>query len=342
MPPKAMSHAAIERLITQRVNAALEAERAMATLGLDVAIGKSWGDMKKMMMEEFCPKKEVQRMEDELMSLKLKDTNIAAYTQRFNELVLLCPEVVPTEKKKVKAYIKQGGERIAEGNKRNWENSQGGNRSNNNNRGNYQKNTRHHKYNNQRQGNKPLCNSCKKHHTGNCALTYRNCGRPCHYARDCRKKAVATGANTQSTLVCYGCREKGHTWNYCPNKNNPQGPAPVARHRLAPSEMKELAKQLQELSEKGFIHPSLSSWGAPVLFVKKKDRSSNKEEHEEHLKTILELHRREQLYVKFSKCDFWLESVQFLGHVIDSEGVHVDPAKITAIKNWAMPTTRLK
>ncbi|GKA86031.1 hypothetical protein Tco_0807742 [Tanacetum coccineum] len=67
--------------------------------------------------------------------------------------------------------------------------------------------------------------------------------------------------------------------------------------------------------------------------------SKNKEEHGEHLKTILNLLRSEQLYAKFSKCDFWLDSVQFLGHVIDSSGVHVDPAKIEAIKNWAAPTT---
>nr|GFB81918.1 reverse transcriptase domain-containing protein [Tanacetum cinerariifolium] len=80
--------------------------------GLNVAIGKSWGDMKKMMLEEFCSDEEVQRMEDELRSLKLKDTNIAAYTQRFHELVLLCPEAVPTEKKKVEAYIKGFPENI--------------------------------------------------------------------------------------------------------------------------------------------------------------------------------------------------------------------------------------
>ncbi|GJU15110.1 putative reverse transcriptase domain-containing protein [Tanacetum coccineum] len=67
--------------------------------------------------------------------------------------------------------------------------------------------------------------------------------------------------------------------------------------------------------------------------------SINKEEHGEHLKTILNLLRSEKLYAKFSKCDFWLDSVQFLGHVIDSNGVHVDPAKIEAIKNWAAPTT---
>nr|GEV14024.1 hypothetical protein [Tanacetum cinerariifolium] len=135
MPPKAMSQDAIERLITQRVNAALEAKRASRAMkenklvermkggkvvtemkrergllscvdGLNVAIGKSWDDMKKMMLEEFCPDEEVQRMEDELRSLKLRDTNIAAYTQRFHELVLLCPEAVLTEKKKVEAYIK--------------------------------------------------------------------------------------------------------------------------------------------------------------------------------------------------------------------------------------------
>nr|GFA59857.1 retrotransposon protein, putative, Ty3-gypsy subclass [Tanacetum cinerariifolium] len=164
--------------------------------------------------------------------------------------------------------------------------------------------------------------------------------------------------------------------------------APVARalYRLASSKLKELSDQLKELSEKGFICPSSSPWGAPVLFVKNKDRSfrmcinyrelnkltvknreedipitafqtryghfefqvmpfgltnapANKEDHKEHLKTILELLKNEKLYAKFSKCDFWLESVHFLGHVIDSDGVHVDPAKVEAIRNWSAPTT---
>ncbi|GJV74121.1 putative reverse transcriptase domain-containing protein [Tanacetum coccineum] len=67
--------------------------------------------------------------------------------------------------------------------------------------------------------------------------------------------------------------------------------------------------------------------------------SKNKEEHGEHLNTILNLLKSENLYAKFSKCNFWLDSVQFLGHVIYSNGVHVDPAKIEAIKNWAASTT---
>ncbi|GJS08081.1 putative reverse transcriptase domain-containing protein [Tanacetum coccineum] len=230
------------------------------------------------------------------------------------------------------------------------------------------------------------------------------------------------------------------------------GAAPVARapYRLAPAEMKELAEQLKELSDKGFIRPSSSPWGAPILFVKKKDGSfrmcidyrelnkltvknryplpriddlfdqlqgssiyskidlrsgyhqlrvreedipktafrtryghyefrvmpfgltnapavfmdlmnrvckpyldkfvivfiddiliysRNEKEHEEHLKTILELLKKEELYAKFSKCEFWINTVKFLGHVIDSSGIHVDPAKIEAVKNWASPTT---
>ncbi|GJX90114.1 putative reverse transcriptase domain-containing protein [Tanacetum coccineum] len=147
------------------------------------------------------------------------------------------------------------------------------------------------------------------------------------------------------------------------------GAAPVARapYRLTSSELQELSTQLQELSDKGFIRPSSSPWGAPVLFVKKKDgsfrmridyrelnkltvknrypllridnlfdhlqgssvyskidwRSSyhqlrSEEKHAEHLKLILELLKKEELYAKFLKCDFWLSRVQFLGHVIDS------------------------
>ncbi|GJU76009.1 putative reverse transcriptase domain-containing protein, partial [Tanacetum coccineum] len=106
------------------------------------------------------------------------------------------------------------------------------------------------------------------------------------------------------------------------------GVAPVARapYRLAPSEMKELSDQLQELFDKGFIRPSSSHWGAPILFVKKKDGSfqmcidyqASKQEHEERLKIILELLKKEEFYAKFSKCEFWIPKVQFLGHVIDS------------------------
>ncbi|GJR10926.1 putative reverse transcriptase domain-containing protein [Tanacetum coccineum] len=65
--------------------------------------------------------------------------------------------------------------------------------------------------------------------------------------------------------------------------------------------------------------------------------SKNKQEHKEHLKLILELLKKEELYAKFSKCEFRIPKVQFLGHLIDSKGIHVDPAKIKSIKDWASP-----
>ncbi|GJS40363.1 hypothetical protein Tco_0565406 [Tanacetum coccineum] len=57
----------------------------------------------------------------------------------------------------------------------------------------------------------------------------------------------------------------------------------------------------------------------------------SRKEHEGHLKLILRLLKKEELYAKFSKCEFWLSNVQFLGHVIDSEVIHVDPTKIESI-----------
>ncbi|GKA51290.1 putative reverse transcriptase domain-containing protein [Tanacetum coccineum] len=70
--------------------------------------------------------------------------------------------------------------------------------------------------------------------------------------------------------------------------------------------------------------------------------SKSRKEHEGHLKLILRLLKKEELYTKFSKCEFWLSKVQFLSHVIDSEGIHIDPAKIESIKDWASPKTPIE
>ncbi|GJT86401.1 putative reverse transcriptase domain-containing protein [Tanacetum coccineum] len=67
--------------------------------------------------------------------------------------------------------------------------------------------------------------------------------------------------------------------------------------------------------------------------------SKSRKEHKGHLKLILKLLKEEELYAKFSKCEFWLSKVQFLGYVIDIDGIHVDPAKIESIKDWASPNT---
>nr|GEZ89207.1 retrotransposon protein, putative, Ty3-gypsy subclass [Tanacetum cinerariifolium] len=133
----------------------------------------------------------------------------------------------------------------------------------------------------------------------------------------------------------------------------------------------ELSEQLQELSEKGFIRPSSSPWGAPVLFVKKKDgsfrmcidyRELNKltVKNRYPLSWIDDLFDQLQMSSVYSKIDLRsgyhqlrvreqdvpktafrtrFLKVQFLGHVIDSRGIHVDPAKIESIKDWESPKT---
>ena len=225
-------------------------------------------------------------------------------------------------------------------------------------------------------------------------------------------------------------------------------PISIPPYRMAPAELRELKAQLEDLLSKGFIRPSISPWGAPVLFVKKKygslrlcidyrqlnrvtirnqyplpridelfdqlqgsrvyskidlrsgyhqlrvqesdvpktafrtryghyeflvmpfgltnapaafmdlmnrvfqpylDRfviifiddilvySGSSKEHSEHLRIVLQTLRERQLYAKLSKCQFWLDRVAFLGHVISAEGVSVDPQKIEAVVNWKPP-----
>ena len=227
-------------------------------------------------------------------------------------------------------------------------------------------------------------------------------------------------------------------------------PIHKAPYRMAPVELQELKTQLRDLEEKGFIRPSVSPWGAPVLFVKKKDGSlrlctdyrelnkvtiknkyplpriddlfdqlqgskvfskidlqsgyhqlkikasdipktafrtryghyeylvmpfgltnapatfmdlmnrvfkpyldqfvvvfiddiliysKTKEEHSKHLRIVLQTLREHKLYAKLKKCDFWMDQVPFLGHVILGEGISVDPVKVQAVLEWQRPST---
>ncbi|KAL8089187.1 hypothetical protein AgCh_038824 [Apium graveolens] len=132
-------------------------------------------------------------------------------------------------------------------------------------------------------------------------------------------------------------------------------PISKAPYRVAPLELQELKEQLQELLDIGIIRLSVSPWGPPVLFLKKKDgsmrlcidyRELNKEtiknrsieEHEEHLRIVFDILREMKLFAKFSKCKFWLEEVAFLGNVVSGRGIELDPAKVEVITNWPRPS----
>ncbi|GJW43806.1 putative reverse transcriptase domain-containing protein, partial [Tanacetum coccineum] len=92
-------------------------------------------------------------------------------------------------------------------------------------------------------------------------------------------------------------------------------PISKAPYRMAPVELKELKEQLQEMLENGFIRPSVSPWGAPVLFVKKKDGSM-------------------RLCIDYRELN-----LAFLGHIVSANGIIMDPSKVEAITKWPRPTT---
>nr|GEU83481.1 hypothetical protein [Tanacetum cinerariifolium] len=385
----------------------------VATLGREVANARSWAEVKQMITDKFCLTEEVQRLEDELRHLKLRDMNIAAYTEMFNELALLCPDANRTQGQDCR------GKNVAPG-------------------AAVQPNI--------------VCYRCGER--GHKALSVR---RKLTEEMETCKSATPLSCAVERKFMCL--LETRHWWSraivaYLDLKKQLQdvpviynfpevfpdelpglplprqvefkiklipGAAPVARapYRLAPFELKELSDQLKELSEKGFIRPSSLPWGAPMLFVKRKDGSfrmcidyrelnklivknreedipiiafrtryghfefqvmpfgltnapavfkdlmnrvckpyldkfvivfiddiliysKNKEDYEEHLKTILELLKNEKLYAKFSKCDFWLESVHFLGHVIDSDGVHKNKKYEWGMEEEAFQTLKKK
>nr|GEW20557.1 hypothetical protein [Tanacetum cinerariifolium] len=128
-----------------------------------------------------------------------------------------------------------------------------------------------------------------------------------------------------------------------------------APYRLAPSRMKDLSEQLKELSDKGFIRPSSSPWGAPVIFVQKEGWIVQDVNRLPGIKKTNAFRPRYGHY-EFQVMPFGLTNapvvfmdlmnripkVQFLGHVIDSKGIHVDPAKIESVKDWATPKSPME
>ncbi|GJR47044.1 putative reverse transcriptase domain-containing protein [Tanacetum coccineum] len=340
----------------------------------EAAHAMPWATLKKMMTDKYCPRGEIKKIETEMWNLKVKGTDVVAYSRRFQQLALMCSRMFPEEIDKIEKYI--GGlpdmihgsvkaskpktmqeaiefttelmdekthayaERQAERKRKyddlskNNQNQQQQNKRQNTGQAYTAGNSGRKSY----AGSKPLCSKCNYNHEGPCPPRCNNCKRVGHLTQDCRSRPANANNNNnnnnnnrnnnnnnQKGNGCYECGAQGHFKRNCPRlRNNDRGnqagndrapakvyvvgnaganpdnvvaardlpglpptrqvefqidlvpgAAPVARapYRLAPSEMKELSEQLKELSDKGFIRPSSSPWGAPVLFVKKKDGS---------------------------------------------------------------------
>ncbi|GJX02164.1 putative reverse transcriptase domain-containing protein [Tanacetum coccineum] len=406
------------------------------TVGHDVAYAMTWTNLKKIIINKYCPRGEIKKLEVEMWNLKVKDTDVVGYNQRFQELALMCARMFPEESDKIKKYVSglpdmiygsvmasklktmqdaiEFATELIDKKIYTFAEQQSENKIKQDDNQQQQQNKRQNTgrvyaagsgekkpYG----GSKPLCSKCNYHHDGQCALKCHKCNKLGHLAHGCRSTANANTANNQRGTrtgqkpTCYECGAQGHFKRDCPNlKNNNcgnqggngnalakvyavghggtnpnsnvvtdlmpielgsidviigmdwlakyqavivcdekikymlkgcpiflahvttkeiedksekkrleyvpivqnflevflkdlsglpstrkvkfqidliPGAAPVARapYRLAPSEMKELLDQLKELSDKGFIRPRSSPWGAPILFVKKKDGS---------------------------------------------------------------------
>ncbi|GJZ84971.1 putative reverse transcriptase domain-containing protein [Tanacetum coccineum] len=305
------------------------------------------GTFKKKLTDKYCPNGEIKKLEIEMWNPKVRGNDVAAYTQCFQELALMCTKFLANETAKIDKYIDQKLRTYAE---RQNDNKRKADDSSRNDQQPHKKQNVARTYTAGPSEKKayirslPLCTKCNYHHTRQYAPKCRNCKRYGYATNDCRYHGViiydekivrvpfgremlifqGNGNNQreESRLNIISCtkaqeylskgcdvflahittkeakdKSEGKRLEVMPivrdfPKVFPEdllgipparqvefqidlvlGAAPVGRspYQLAPSKMKELAEQLQELSDKGFIRPNSLPWGALVLFVKKKE-----------------------------------------------------------------------
>ncbi|GJW37819.1 putative reverse transcriptase domain-containing protein [Tanacetum coccineum] len=271
---------------------------------------------------------------------------IRVTSNRFHELVLMCPELMPTESKKIGKYIRG----FPEGIKGNMISSKPA--------------TLHEAINMARAlveqsvqgkaarisetpaggkiyaGNLPKCNDCNLHHHGPCPQR-KDTTRKSGSLQKARKNQQNDGARLELmwreagkgswiTDVSKAADEKKLRLNIRIVRDFPIG---ISDDLFGFTHVREL----KELQEKGFIRPVITHWGAPVLFVKKKDGACYFSKID--LRSgYHQLDSREEDIT----CEFWLQEVQFLGHVVNRDGIHMDPSKVESVKNWKTPESPIE
>ncbi|GJT92120.1 putative reverse transcriptase domain-containing protein [Tanacetum coccineum] len=266
-------------------------------IGVDAAYAMKWAGLIRLMTEVYCPRNEIQKMETKLWNLTVKGNNLTAYTQRFQELILLCMRMVPDEEDKIRN--KTGGN---EATARAYAIGGGGTNPDSN----VVTDTSYaveladgriletnvvlkgctlgllgHPFDIDLM---PVELEVVRIPYGDEVLIIR--GDDCNGETQVTSKKAEDKSEEMRLKDVPIVREFPKVFPEdlpgLPPARQVElqidlvpGVAPVARapYRLAPSELQELSTQLQELSDKGFTRPNSSPWGAPVLFVKKKDGS---------------------------------------------------------------------
>nr|GEY41449.1 reverse transcriptase domain-containing protein [Tanacetum cinerariifolium] len=312
----------------------------VATLGIKAVTRKTWAEMKVMTTEEFCPPKEIQRMECELWNLRVKEMDISSYTTLFNELVILCPGMPGANAQPIVTCYGCG--------------EKGHIKTNCLARTNPGRSGARGQAYALRDGDQNLRPNVVTDHSYEVKLADGRVVSTNTILKGCALNLVNHLFEIDLMTIKLGLpppRQVEFEIELVPEA------APVVRapYRLAPSEMKELGSSVyskidlrsgyhqlyvreKDISIMAFrthyVHyefqvMSFELTNAPAVFMDLMNQ--NMEEHEEHLRIILELLQKQKLYAKFSKCEFCLDFMKFLGHVINSQGVHVDPAKANVI-----------
>nr|GFA14734.1 RNA-directed DNA polymerase [Tanacetum cinerariifolium] len=206
----------------------------------------------------------------------------------------------------------------------------------------------------------PVCTTCGRRHPGECrqvAGTCFKCGQAGHLQKDCKKNTTtSTSGQTNKKPGASGrvfAITEGHAANTSDVFPDELPGIPPVREDISKTDFRTCYGHYE------FLVMPFGLINAPAVFMDLMNRvfhefldkfvivfiddilvfSKSKEEPEDHLCTVLQTLRQEKLYAKFSKCEFWLSSVAFLGHIISAEGITMDPAKVEAITKWPRPTS---
>nr|GEU74014.1 reverse transcriptase domain-containing protein [Tanacetum cinerariifolium] len=325
----------------------------METLGHDDAYAMTWETLKKKMTDKYCPRGEIKKLEIKLWNLKVKGNDVRSYTQCFQELALICTKFVSNEKEKVEKYIDGLPDNIHGNVMSNNENS----RARGTDRNfvsttfsaliNIAPTTLDNHYDVKLDDGKIIgFNTILRGYT----LHFLN-----HLFNI---DLIPVPLGSFDVIIGMDWLREYHAEAKDKSKEKRLKDVPIVRDfpKVFPEDLPGSSVYSKIDLRSGYHQLRVHEEDIPKTAFRTRyghyefqvmpfgliNASTNKEEHEEHLKLILELLKKEELYVKFSMCEFWIPKVQFLRHVIDSKGIHVDPAKIESIKDWVSPKSPTK